>query len=240
MLSRLLFGVLHGMLACIFGNAQGLQISKLTDDVYVYTTFQNYKGNPVPSNSLYILTDDGVVLIDTPWDTTQIKPLIDTLRLFHASKIIATISTHFHEDRTAGVNYLKSIGVRTFASRKTIQLCKQKKFEVPALEFHTDTTLNFGNRKIQIFYPGAGHTPDNIVVWLEKEKILFGGCLVKSVDAGDLGNIADADLSAWPETMEKLMKKFPSRKYVIPGHQSWSDVRSPEHTLKLLKENRNK
>ncbi len=49
-----------------------------------------------------------------------------------------------------------------------------------------------------IFYPGAGHTKDNVVVYFPKERILFGGCFIKDNKATGMGNIADADLAAWP------------------------------------------
>ena len=37
-----------------------------------------------------------------------------------------------------------------------------------------------GQHAFQTYYGGQGHTPDNIVIWFDKEKILYGGCLVKS------------------------------------------------------------
>jgi len=235
---RNVFILLLMSLAGLSSGAQALKISKITADVYVFTTYQTYGGSLFPSNSMYVVTDEGVVLIDTPWDTTQFRPLIDSLNARHNKKIIACISTHFHDDRVGGVDFLNAIGVKTFASSQTVALCKKKAVNVPVNSFVKDTTFTFGRHKIQTFYPGHGHTEDNIVVWVEKENVLFGGCFVKSTEAEDLGNIADANLSQWAVSISKVIEKFPQRAVVIPGHQSWEDLRSLEFTLQLLKEHK--
>jgi glyoxylase-like metal-dependent hydrolase (beta-lactamase superfamily II) len=84
------------------------------------------------------------------------------------------------------------------------------------------------------FYPGEGHTRDNIVVWFPARRVLFGGCVVKSIEAGGLGNVNDANLESWPATIGKVMARYPNAKYVIPGHQRWSGRDALRHTLALL------
>ena len=61
----------------IFGQAEKakLTISHLTGDFYIYTTYNTYKENQVPANGMYLVTNHGVVMFDTPWDTTQFQPL---------------------------------------------------------------------------------------------------------------------------------------------------------------------
>ena len=53
-----------------FGQSKNspLQISHLTGDFYVYRTFNDYKGNKISANALYLVTDKGVVLFEGPWD----------------------------------------------------------------------------------------------------------------------------------------------------------------------------
>jgi len=48
--------------------------------------------------------------------------------------------------------------------------------------------------KIRIYYPGGGHTADNIVLWFPSKKILFGGCMLKDSNSKSLGNLSDAKL----------------------------------------------
>ncbi|MBW3544176.1 MAG: subclass B1 metallo-beta-lactamase, partial [Bacteroidetes bacterium] len=104
-----------------------------------------------------------------------------------------------------------------------------------AITFSEDTTLSLSGIKASLFYPGKGHTADNCVVWLADKKILFGGCLIKSAQATDMGNIAEADLEAWPQTIRLLYQKYGAARYVVPGHQQWGDLQLLTHTLELLK-----
>lgn len=226
----------------LFGQEQTLklEISRLTGDFFVYTTYKEYDGKLFPSNSMYSVTDKGVVLFDTPWDSTQFQPLLDSIQQRHNKKVVLLIATHYHDDRTAGLNFFKQRGIATYTSKQTFDLCKM--YNKPQSEhyFTKDTLLTVGNRTFQTYYPGEGHTKDNIVIWCSDEKILYGGCLVKSTENFSLGNIEDANLSQWPMTIQNVIDRFPKPLYVIPGHFSWSNNKSLEHTEKLLQDNQKK
>jgi hypothetical protein len=43
--------------------------------------------------------------------------------------------------------------------------------------------------KCESFFPGAGHTRDNLAVWLPQQRVLFGGCFLKSVTIPGHGTI---------------------------------------------------
>jgi glyoxylase-like metal-dependent hydrolase (beta-lactamase superfamily II) len=63
-----------------------------------------------------------------------------------------------------------------------------------------------------------------------------GGCLVKSIDAKALGNIEDASLAEWPESLTRIKDKYSSAEIVIPGHGNQGSLKLIDHTLKLLEE----
>ncbi len=88
----------------------------------------------------------------------------------------------------------------------------------------------------QTYYGGQGHSPDNIVIWFDKEKILYGGCLVKSTEAQDLGNLSDANVKAWAATIKKIQEKFKYSNYIIPGHLDWQSKEALTHTLNLIQQ----
>ncbi len=187
---------------------------------------------------MYLVTDKGVVLFDTPWDTTQFQPLLDSISDRHNKKVILAISTHSHDDRTAGLEFLRQNGVKTYSYKLTYDLCKEQNEKQAEFYFVKDTIFNLGNYKFETYYPGEGHTKDNIVIWIDKYKILYGGCLVKSTDNNNLGNIADANIKEWRPTIKKVIKKYPEPKFVIPGHFSWTSNKGLKHTLKLLRQNK--
>ncbi|HTB25794.1 MAG TPA: BlaB/IND/MUS family subclass B1 metallo-beta-lactamase [Puia sp.] len=215
---------------------QKLVISHLTGDFYVYTTFGTYKNEPVPSNSMYMITSEGVVLFDTPWDSTQFQPLLDSIKIKHNKNVVLCISTHFHDDRTAGLEYYRRIGIKTYTTEQTDELSKQRNEKRAEFLMYKDSIFTVGQHTFQTYYGGQGHSPDNIVIWFDKEKILYGGCLVKSTEAEDLGNLSDANVKAWATTIKNIQQKFISPNYIIPGHLDWYSKESLTHTLLLIQQ----
>jgi metallo-beta-lactamase class B len=224
------------LICCCKTHAQSqaaLKITKLTGDFYVFTTYSDYKGTLYPANGLYLVTNAGVVMIDSPWDTTQYQPLLDSIQARHNKKLVLCIATHFHEDRTGGLEYYAQKGAKTFTTKKTDELSKSRGMKRAEYLLENDSVFQVGQYRFQTFYPGHGHAPDNIVVWFKKEKILYGGCLIKSVEDETLGNLGDANTKTYAGTVRNVMKKFRKPNYVIPGHNDWSDTKSVEHTLQM-------
>lgn len=215
---------------------KGLDISHLTGDFYIYTTYGSYRSSPVPSNSMYLVTPAGVVLFDTPWDSTQFQPLLDSIKARHQKEVTMCISTHFHADRTAGLEYYKSRGIKTYTTTRTDELSKINNEKRAEFLIYSDSSFTIGGHTFQTYFGGQGHSPDNIVIWFENEKILYGGCLVKSVEAGDLGNLSDANVKEWAFTIENIQRRFNNPEYIIPGHLDWNSKNALIHTLKLIKQ----
>lgn len=216
-------------------NPKKLEISHLIGDFYIYTTYNLYQENLIPSNSMYVLAENGAIMIDTPWDSTQFQPLLDSIAQKHQQKVVLCVSTHSHEDRTGGLDFLKKKGIKTYSSLQTLNLCKQKGEKQAEYFFIKDTTFSIGNHSFQTFYAGEGHTPDNIVIWFEKEKVLYGGCFIKSTESPSLGNLQDANPTAWTASIQKMQQQLPKPKFIIPGHFGWKNKKSVAHTLRLLR-----
>ncbi len=212
-----------------------LKITHLSGDYYIFTTYKSINGNPFPSNGMYCVTENGVVMFDTPWDTTQFQSLLDSIDSRHNKKVIICIATHYHDDRTAGLEFFRKKGIKTYSSKQTYDLCKEHNEKQAEFYFNNDTTFTFGNHSFQTYYPGEGHTKDNIVIWCNDAAILYGGCLVKSTENEGLGNIADANLNEWSKTIKNVIRKYPKPAFVIPGHFGWTSNEGLKHTLKLLK-----
>ncbi|RYZ52848.1 MAG: subclass B1 metallo-beta-lactamase, partial [Sphingobacteriales bacterium] len=218
------------------GKAQPLEISHLTGDFYVYTTWKDLETGPFPSNSMYLVTDAGVVMFDTPWDTTQFQPLLDSMDARHHKEVVLCISTHFHDDRTAGLAFLAAKGITTYTSAHTRELSRKEGNPLARAVFQTDTSFSVGGYHFQTYYPGPGHSPDNILIWFPKDQVLYGGCFIKSTESRSLGNLSDADPATWLHSVTKALKQFPKPRFVIPGHMDWSDKHSLEHTRQLIRD----
>ncbi|PTT13237.1 subclass B1 metallo-beta-lactamase [Flavobacterium sp. HMWF030] len=221
-----------------FGQSKNspLQISHLTGDFYVYKTFHDYKGTLISANAMYLVTDKGVVLFDAPWDITQFQPLLDSIKAKHNKNVIMCFATHSHEDRAGGLEFYGKKGIKTYTIKLTDDILKKNNEKRAKFVIPNDTIFAVGKYKFEVFYPGKGHAPDNIVVWFNKEKILYGGCFIKSTEAKDLGYLGDADVKEWEKSIKKVQSKFKSPKYIITGHDDWNDLRSLNHTLKLVQD----
>lgn len=222
----------------IFGQNtdSSLNISHLTGDFYVYTTFGSYNGLRIPANGMYLVTSNGVVMFDTPWDTTQFQPLLDSIKIRHNKSVTLCIATHFHEDRTGGLEYYRQLGIKTYTTKLTDELCKERNKKRAEFIFEKDTVFTVGQYSFQTYFPGQGHTADNIVLWFEKEKILYGGCLIKSIEDNDLGNLADANVKDYAMTIKNVQRKCKKPKFIITGHDDWTSTKSLEHTLTMAQQ----
>lgn len=215
-----------------------LKITPMSSNFYVYTSYKMFGSKKQDANGMYVVTPKGVVLFDSPWDDFPYQTLLDSIESRHHTKVILALATHSHEDRTSGLEFYKQKGIKTYTTKQTDAISIEN--ERPRAEFliEKDTLFNVGGFKFETFYAGEGHTKDNIVVWFNKQKVLYGGCLVKSIDAKDLEYVGEANIEEWPKTIKKVQAKFKNPHYIITGHHDWSSTAVLNHTLQLLKENK--
>ncbi len=206
---------------------------------------------PVASNSMIAFGGDGSCLIvDTPWteEATQVEIgwIEDTMGALPPT---TAITTHFHLDRLGGNGLLRKLGIPIHGSQTTSDILKaagntQKDMtgkSVPVtppdrlFDPAVGETLDLDGEEVILFYPGGGHTKDNIVVYLPKRRVLFGGCLIKSLAAKDKGNVADADLTHWADSVRAVKARFPDVLVVIPGHGEPGGPELLDHTIELVK-----
>lgn len=233
----LTFTLIHS-LTNVFGQTEEakLKISHLTGDFYIYTTYSSYEGSQLPANGMYLLTDNGVVMFDTPWDSTQFQPLLDSIKLKHNKSVVLCIATHWHSDRTAGLEYYRQKGIKTYTTVLTDELSKKNNKKRAEFLMTKDTVFTVGKYSFKTYYPGPGHTTDNIVLWFQKEKILYGGCLIKGVDTENLGYLGDSNVTEYESTLKRVQKKFRKPKYIIISHSDWNNINSLAHSIMLAKE----
>lgn len=215
-----------------------LTVAPLNDRVFVHTTYGVYQKTTFPANGLIIKTNNGVVLIDTGWDTKEdtdnTRQLLQWVADSLHQPVRLCIVTHAYEDRVGGISELKKAGIRVISTPLTAQKSVKLGYEAPEGILPADTTFLVGQEPIRCYFPGEGHTSDNIVVWLPNQQILHGGCFVKSVAAFGMGNLTDANLNEWGNSVRRVMSRFGTAKIVVPGHEAWSDISALEHTLRLL------
>jgi len=214
-----------------------VELVNVTDGIWIHTTYEEYNGKRTGSNGMVIETTDGLVLIDTPWNNEQTRELLKFTKSKFKKDFSLAIITHAHSDRIGGIDALLEKGIDVRSTPLTADIAERNGYGRPAPSLESDMNIRVGGLNLNVFYPGEGHSPDNIVVWLPEKKLLFAGCLIKALESETLGKNADTNMEQWPLSIENAMKKYPHPDIVIPGHGIWGGEELLEHTLELFKSN---
>jgi metallo-beta-lactamase class B len=216
--------------------APDLQVREVAPRVWVHVSFQELPSyGRVPSNGLLLVGETQSLMIDTPWTVPQTETLLGWAEGKLGVPVAHLVVSHAHDDRMGGIAAALAKEVSTYASESTRVLAKEAGWPQPELPIYEDARLTLAGFGLEIFFPGPGHSSDNIIVWFPSEKVLFAGCLVKSRRSESLGNTESADIKAWEQGLQKLLSRYPEAEYVVPGHGEIGGVELIEHTLELVR-----
>lgn len=170
-----------------------------------------------PANGLIVADDQGATVVDTGWDRAQGNALIQLAREVSGTPVASAIVTHFHNDRSGGIEAFRRAGIPVLANPLTTGLARAYGAPEPdPIAGLEKAPQRLG--AVELCFPGPGHSPDNITVWHEVSCTLFGGCLVKSTTSTGLGNLEDAVPDQWDAALAALEQRYPRRKTTVPGH----------------------
>ncbi|TQF13281.1 subclass B1 metallo-beta-lactamase [Myxococcus llanfairpwllgwyngyllgogerychwyrndrobwllllantysiliogogogochensis] len=209
---------------------EDISVRRIAPGVWVHTTLSGPDFGRYPANGLVIEDGAESLLVDTGWSPAQTEHLLTWAKETLRKPVRAAVSTHFHVDRTAGIPVLVARNIPVYGLEDTVKLATEHGRPVPTESFSGARTLG----PVELFFPGAGHARDNLLVWHRDSGVLFGGCFVKDGAAKDLGNVEDADLAAWPASLERTRERFPEARVVIPGHGAPGGPELLEHTRSLI------
>lgn len=217
----------------------GLSIEKIHEGVFLHKSFNHVDGFGLASSNGLVAVDDGkAFIVDTPWSGKDTQELVAWIKESDY-ELLGSVSTHSHEDRTAGIKWLNAHSIPTYASTLTNDILKVEKKALAKHAFK-DREFRLANDLLEAYYPGGGHTIDNIVVWLPKAQILVGGCFVRSLESSSLGYTGEAHIAQWPSSVENVLSKYPDVRVVIPGHGKIGDIELLKHTKELAESASNK
>ena len=216
---------------------ENVWVAKIAPDLWVVTsTGQIANGTVYPANGMALESPSGTVLVDPGWTGVQAKALVQWARKSLRKPVTRAIATHSHYDRLGGIDALAELGIPMLALARTRELAEaDKRPHLPQAVPDLESKPYRDAAGFELFFPGGGHAPDNIVVYFPAQRVVFGGCLVKSSTATDLGNLADAVMSEYPASIERVARQYPERRVVVPGHGTLSGD-GLAHTLELLAE----
>lgn len=212
-----------------------MQVQQLADGLWLHRSEQQLSsGARFTHNGLIVQAQGGVILIDTGWGDFATLDLLRFIESKLQQPVLYAIASHFHDDSLGGYKVLAQRQIPLRVTAQTAALAASQNTLPVAIATRLNVGEHFDDGELDWFYPGAGHAPDNIVIYLPKYQLLFGGCFVKAPKYPGLGNIADADLAAWPASLLRVKAAYPSLKLLVPGHGDISDSRLLDYSLQLL------
>jgi metallo-beta-lactamase class B len=209
------------------------QVAAHTWQVRSVSAIEGY--GDVESNALVVVGTRESILVDTPVSPEQTERVLAWADGRLHRPVQNAILTHAHDDRMGGIDALHARHIETYAFGKTIAIARERKLPLPRHELAARSTFRRPGIAIDIFYPGPGHTVDNLVVWIPGDRVLHGGCFVKAAGAKDLGNVREADVSAWGPGIAALRRTYAAKaKLVVPGHGALGGPELLSHTADLI------
>lgn len=230
-----LFGIVGLDTSALGQQDNTLRVEQLTENTFQHITYLKTQdfGN-VACNGMIARDNGEAIIFDTPSNDEDAKELIDWVENTLQCKVVAIVATHFHIDCLGGLNEFHNRNIPSYASNKTIALAKSKDSPVPQHGFDGELELKVGDQIVVNSFLGKGHTRDNIIGYFPSEKVLFGGCMIKSMGAGK-GNLEDANVKAWPTTVKKVKTQFADAQVIIPGHGNPGGQELLDFTIELFR-----
>lgn len=225
----------NGKKSEIVYQSKDLKIIQLSNHVYQHISYLNTESfGRVECNGMIVENENETIVFDTPVDDKSSAELIVWIKNKLNSKINAVIATHFHDDCVGGLKEFDKNKIPSYANNKTIELTKNNNFNIPQNGFDGQLILMVGNQKVYAEFFGEGHTKDNIIGYFPEEKAMFGGCLIKEMEATK-GYLGDANINDWSETVKKIRAKYNDAKIIIPGHGNAGGTELLDYTIQLFK-----
>jgi len=209
-------------------------LRELAPDVYAVLgdTGRGVEGRP---NAGFVVTTDGVVVVDALASPRQGQQLLRTIRGVTDLPIAWLVLTHHHPDHHFGSVVLRRAGARVIAHPdrrslaseggedaliadwvRVVGLDAMRGFEfadTPDRPVTTSDTLRIGGKIIVVTHPGPGHSPGDLLVWLPGEHVLFAGDVL--VEDG-VSMVVDGNSSQLLRVLDTVDGM--NARVVVPGH----------------------
>jgi glyoxylase-like metal-dependent hydrolase (beta-lactamase superfamily II) len=186
------------------------------------------------ANAGFVITDEGVVVFDALGSPALGAALRARIREITTKPVRHVVISHYHADHFYGLQAFTAEGATVWAHRLALPYLAS---EAPALRLaeRRDSLFPWVNNRTRIIPPdrtlegetgfklggltfrlipaGPAHTPEDLMMLVEEEGVLFAGDLIF---AGRIPYVGDADSRAWLAALDRLAARPPLR--IVTGH----------------------
>jgi len=202
------------------------------------------------SNAGFVVTDAGVVVIDALGTPALGNALLEAIRKVTPRAVNRVIVTHYHADHFYGLEPLKKAGAEVWAHRAALAYLEsgeaERRLEQRARDLfpwvdertaivRADRWLDeqeqftLGGVRFEIQHMGPAHSPEDVIVVLPREGVIFSGDILF---AGRIPFVGEADSKRWLERIDRLLALEP--RVMVTGHGGIS--RDPKKDLALTRD----
>ena len=189
-------------------------------------------GGDGSTNSGFVVTEEGVVVIDTQGPAELAMLLREKIKETTDKPVTHVINTHYHGDHTFGNQYFAEAVIIAHENTRRALIDKDEahramfarffgedslkgfSLTLPAVTFNDRMTLRLGGRTIELVHPWPiAHTDGDIFVWLPAERIVFAGDLLYN---GRLPLLNDGGTAGALKALDLIILTDAS--VLVPGH----------------------
>jgi cyclase len=212
------------------------------------------KSDESGSNAGFVIGIDSVLVVDSFENSAAAQKLLAAIRQKTTLPVRFVVNTHYHLDHVAGNGVFAAAGATILAQQnvrkweRTENLkffgdkitAQQRSFvealRLPDVTYSQGVTLYSGGDRAVVLRAMPGHTGGDTVAYDAESDVVFCGDLFWN---HTLPNLIDASTKEWIETLDTLVKDYPSAVFV-PGHGDnpgkAEDVRAFRDYLSFLRE----
>ena len=186
------------------------------------------------SNAGFVVTGDGVVVFDALGTPALGRAIVAAIGKVTPQPIRRVVVSHYHADHIYGLQALKTAGAQVWAHRKaegylaspqaTERLVQRRNDLFPWVDETTvivapdvwldgDTDFRMGGLTFRILYSHGAHSPEDVMMYVVEDRLLFSGDLIF---AGRVPFVGNADSAGWLKALDTMIAISPD--VVIPGH----------------------
>ncbi|TEA76866.1 MBL fold metallo-hydrolase [Allopusillimonas ginsengisoli] len=190
------------------------------------------------SNAGFVVTEDGVVAFDALGTPALGEAMLTAIAKITDQPVKRVIVSHYHADHIYGLQAFQAAGAEIWAHTKgqgylhsdiAQERLEQRRADLapwvnentrvlPAdrwLDFADGKKIPFtmGGMHFQIIDVSGAHSDEDIMLFVEEDKVLFAGDLYFT---GRVPFVGDADSKAWLAALDSMLDADP--KVVVPGH----------------------
>jgi len=151
------------------------RVKEIVPNVYVYEALTGPPDDRYTTNSMFVVTEEGVLVADGQGNLEETARLVTAIAEITTSPITHVVICSDHGDHTNG-NRSFPDGVEFIAQKNSLPALERAAKEggvMPDTIVNDRLDLKLGERDIQILFLGRAHTGGDLFVWLPDEKVLF-------------------------------------------------------------------